>query len=156
MFSGGAGIINLNGKFFHGQESGDTITRTQIIPQKKILKDFMDRLDINGLSRYTGLKVASGLTSCRCIAETGKQYAVYLYHAAPDKQWGSSFVPEPGNYCDTLTINSVPAGTYVTEWIDPLTGSVKSSEIMNYIGGELKLITPFYPLDIALKITSRK
>lgn len=156
MLRGGAGIINLNGKFFRGQESGDLITRTQIVPQKKILKDFMNNLDLNGLSLFTDFKVASSMTSSNGIAESGKQYAIYLFHAAPDKEWGCSFVPEQGKYCDTLTINTVPAGTYVAEWIDPVSGSVKSSVRLNHKEGNLKLVTPVYPLDIVLRINKTR
>ena len=56
-------------------------------------------------------------------------------------------------YSDTLIIKAVPPGIYMVEWIDPVTGSVKSSEKLNHSDGNLKLSTPEYSLDIVLKVT---
>jgi hypothetical protein len=152
MLRGGAGIINLNGKFYRGQESGDVVTQTQIVPQKRILKEFMNNMDLTGMSQFTGFKVGSSGTSSSGISDRSKQYAIYLFHASPDKEWGCSFIPEPGNYSDTLSINSVPAGIYIVEWIDPASGIVKQSEDLSWKGGELNIKSPVYFLDIALKI----
>ncbi len=53
MLGGGAGNINLNGEYYRENESGLSITRNQIAPQRKILKEFMDGLDLSGLTRFT-------------------------------------------------------------------------------------------------------
>jgi hypothetical protein len=152
MLSGGAGMINLNGKFYRGNETGDMLTQTQIVPQKKVLIEFINRLDLNGLKQFDGfITSTAGVSSCG-IAETGKQYAFYLFHASPDKEWGCSFVPSPGKYTDKLTINSVPSGSYLAEWIDPVSGFVIKSEKMNSKEGSITLTTPEYSLDIVLKI----
>lgn len=55
-------------------------------------------------------------------------------------------------YRDTLTLNAVPAGAYSVEWIDPASGAIKMSERLVSEGGNLKLITPPYSLDIASRI----
>jgi hypothetical protein len=155
ILGGGAGLINLNGEFCRGNESGGSITQTVIVPQKKILNNFMNSLDLNGLSRFNDFSVTgSGILSSG-ISEKGKQYAVYLFHAAPDSEWGSNFVPGPGSYCDTLTIKNVPASSYLAEWIDPVSGAIKGSELLKWRGGDLKLITPVYPLDIALRLIKK-
>jgi hypothetical protein len=153
MLGGGAGIINLNGEFFRGKESGGLITQTQIVPQKKMLKEFMNSLDLAGLSRFKDFKVAPAGTLSSGIAEIGKQYAIYLFHGTSDNEWGCSFVPGPGNYCDTLTIDDIPASSYLMEWIDPSSGALKSSESLRLGGGDLKLVTPPYSLDIVLRLT---
>jgi oligogalacturonide lyase len=153
MLGGGAGIINLNGEFFHGKESGGVITQTQILPQKKILKDFMDGLDLSGLSRFSAFSIAPAGALSSGMAESGKQYAIYLFHGKPDTEWGSSFVPEPANYNDTLTIQSVPATSYLVEWTDPSSGKLKHTENIKWKGGYLKLVTPSYSLDIVLHLT---
>jgi len=155
ILGGGAGLINLNGEFYRGNESGGKITRTQIIPQKKILNDFMNSLDLNGLSRFNEFGVTGAGVLSSGLTEKGRQYAIYLFHAAPDSEWGSNFVPNPASYCDTLTINNVPAASYIVEWTDPASGSIKSSEMLKWNGGELKLITPVYSLDIALRIIKK-
>ncbi len=152
MISGGAGMINLNGKFYRGNETGDTITRNQVVPQKRILIDFMNSLNLAGLKRFTDFSTApSGASSCG-ISDDGKQYAIYLFHASPDKEWGCSFVIQPGVYSETLTLNNIPDGAYSLKWIDPVTGFVKNSERLNIKGGNVKLISPRYSLDIVLKI----
>jgi hypothetical protein len=155
ILGGGAGLINLNGEFFRGNESGGKITRTQIVPQKKILKEFMNHLDLNGLSRFNDFSVSRAGVLSSGIAEKGKQYAIYLFNAAPDSEWGSNFVPNPASYCDTLTINNVPAASYLAEWTAPVSGAIKGSEMLKWKGGDLKLITPVYSLDIALLIKKK-
>jgi hypothetical protein len=152
MLGGGAGIINLNGEYYHGQESGSAKTKTQIVPQKKILKDFMNSLDLTRLSRFTSFSGTPADSYSNAIAEIGKQYALYLFHGTIEDDWGCSFVPKPGNYRDTLTLNAIPAESYLVEWIDPTSGIVKGSESLSWAGGNLMLITPPYLLDIALRI----
>jgi hypothetical protein len=155
ILGGGAGMINLNGEFFRGNETGDNITRTQIVPQKKMLKEFMNSLDLDRLSRFTGFNVAPDGALSSGVAESGKQYAIYIFHGKSDIEWGCSFVPEPGNYSDTLTIHAVPASGYSVEWIDPSSGKIKRSENIKWKGGDLKLFTTPYTLDIAVRIRKR-
>jgi hypothetical protein len=155
MLSGGAGMINLNGKFYRGNESGDSITRSRIVPQKKILFEFMKSLDLDGMKQFSDFSISpEGVSSCG-IYSPRKQYAIYLYHASPDKEWGCSFVANPGTYSETLIVNSVPSGSYVAEWIDPVSGNVKRSEKLNSNGGKITLATPEYSLDIVLRITRK-
>jgi hypothetical protein len=155
MLGGGAGIINLNGEFFRGKESGSVITQTQIVPQKKILKEFMNSLDLAGLSRFSKFSVTPAGSLSSGIAESGKQYAIYLFHATSDNEWGCSFVPKPANYRDTLTLDAIPSSSYSVEWVDPSSGALKSSESLSCKGGDLKLITPPYSLDIVLRLIKR-
>lgn len=156
ILGGGAGLINLNGEFYRGNESGSKITQTQIVPQKKILKEFMNSLDLNGLLRFNDFSVVPAGVLSSGLAEIGKQYAIYLFHAVPDSEWGSNFVPKPASSCDTLTINDVPAASYSVEWTDPASGALKSSAELKWKGGDLKLITPVYSLDIALRMIKKK
>jgi hypothetical protein len=155
ILGGGAGLINLNGEFYRGNESGSKITQTQIVPQKKILKEFMNSLDLNGLLRFNDFSVAPAGVLSSGLAESGKQYAIYLFHAVPDSEWGSNFVPKPASACDTLTINDVPAASYSVEWTDPASGALKSSADLKWKGGDLKLTTPVYSLDIVLRVIKK-
>jgi hypothetical protein len=156
MLGGGAGIINLNGEYCRGQESGSSKTQSQIVPQKKILREFMNSLDLAGLSRFTNFSGTPGGAYSNAIAEIGKQYALYLFHGTIEDDWGCSFVPKPGAYRDTITLNAIPAEPYLLEWIDPTSGAVKVSESISWTGGNLKLITPPYSLDIALRIRKNR
>ncbi len=152
MLGGGAGCINLNGEFFRGNEMGGLTTQTLIIPQKKVLKDFMNSLDLKGLSRYSDFTLTAKEARCNILAEPGKLYALYLFHGDFEGEWGAHFIPQKGNYCDTLTFNNVPAGTYLIEWTDPVTGEVLASEDITTGGGNLVIVTPEYSLDIAMRM----
>jgi hypothetical protein len=155
MLGGGAGIINLNGEFYHGQESGGNGTRNQIVPQRKMLKEFMNSLDLTGMSRFTDFSVADTSVICNGLAESGEQYAIYLFHGSWDSDWGCSFLPEAGNYNDTVTINKMPAGSYTVEWIDPVTGTIINTVNINFEGGDYQISSPSYMLDIVLRINKK-
>lgn len=155
MLGGGAGCINLNGEFFRGQESGGINTQTYIVPQKKVLKDFMESFDLVGLSRFTDFSGKPSDAFCNILAENGKQYALYIFHGAYEGDWGAHFIPTPGNFQDTLILNEIPAGNYFLEWIEPSTGSVKNSEKLSWAGGNLTLKTPMYSLDAAMRLRKR-
>jgi hypothetical protein len=152
MLQGGAGVINLNGEFCRGQETGGVNTRSSIVPQRKILKDFMEGFDLRGLSRFTDFSGAPADAFISSVAENGKQYGCYLFHGKYDSQWGAHFDVLPGNYLDTLTIHSVPAGHYVIEWVNPSDGSVINQKTLEWTGGDLELATPGYALDIAMRM----
>jgi hypothetical protein len=122
------------------------------VPQRKVLKDFVESLDLTSISRFDGLsEPPSGAIAC-ALATVGRQYAVYLFHARDDGQWGAHFVAAPGSYRDTLTLKGVPAGRYRLEWIDPRSGAISASKRLNWRGGDLRVTTPTYPLDLALRI----
>jgi hypothetical protein len=156
MLGGGAGNINLNGEYYRGNESGQLTTTSQIAPQRKILKEFMDRLDLSGLTRFTGISGIPEGAICKGLAEEGKQYALYLFHGSNDNEWGANFVPNPGNYIDTLTLNDIPKGVYYVQWYNPVSGAVMTSEKQNWKGGNFTAVTPPFSLDIALRISSHK
>ena len=50
MLGGGAGCISLNGEYYRGQETGGSDTQSRIVPEKKILRDFMDSLNLVGVA----------------------------------------------------------------------------------------------------------
>ena len=152
MLGGGAGCINLNGEYYRGQETGGKNTQSAIIPQKKVLKHFMESFDLTGLSRFTDFAGTPSDAFCNALAENGKQYALYIFHGAYEGEWGAHFIPETGNFLDTLILNDVPAGNYLLNWIEPSTGLVKKSENLKWEGGKLILITPEYSLDVAMRL----
>jgi hypothetical protein len=152
MLGGGAGCINLNGEFYRGQESGGINTQSYIVPQRKVLRKFMNSLDLAGLSRFTDFNGTPSDAFCNILAENGKQYALYIFHGVYEGDWGAHFLPESGNFRDTLILNNIPPGNYFLEWIDPPSGSVINSEKIDWTGGNLMLKTPEYVLDVAMRI----
>ena len=152
LLGGGAGVINLNGEYFHGQETGGADTRERIVPQRKILKDFVEGLDLTSIARFEGLSGIPSGALASALAITGKEYAVYLVHAKDDGKWGAHFVATPGTYRDTFTLKAIPEGIYQLDWVDPETGSIKESKRLDWRGGDLSVTTPSYSLDVALRM----
>jgi hypothetical protein len=152
MLGGGAGCINLNGEYYRGQEEGGLNTKSFIVPQRKVLKEFMNSFNLAGLSRLTDFSITSSGAFCNVLAEYGKQYALYIFHGNYEGEWGAHFIPDPGSHRDSLNLNNFPAGMYSLEWIDPSSGLVKKSENITWTGGKLTLITPEYSLDLAMRI----
>lgn len=152
MLGGGAGCINLNGEIYRGNETGSLKTQTQIVPQKRVLKKFLNNLDFVRMSSFKDYSFVSPGVSSKALAEPGKQYAFYIFHAGYEGEWGAHFMVDRGNWRDSLVLSSIPSGSYTTEWIDPATGTVISSEIMTFEKGNAKLVAPAYSIDIALRI----
>lgn len=95
------------------------------------------------------------------MAEPGRQYALYLSHsyiATATARIGSAgggpgyYKAVPGSYRDAVTLQSVPAGTYSVEWIEPATGRVQEARTVTHAGGDLPLPTPVYVVDLALRM----
>jgi hypothetical protein len=152
LVGGGAGTINLNGEYHRGQETGGADTREEIVPQRKALKDFVEGFDLARLARFDGVAGVPADAFASALAEPGKQYAVYLFHAKGDGQWGAHFVATPGTWRDTVTLKAVPAGRYRLEWVDPVSGGVRASDTVRWGGGDLALTTPPYFIDVALRM----
>jgi hypothetical protein len=152
LLGGGAGVIHLNGEYHRGQEQGGAATRERILPQRRVLREFVEGLDLAGLSRFEGVSGLAPGTRSSALAEPGRQYAVYLFHAEEEPEWGAHFVPRPGRYRERLTLRGVPAGRYRREWVSPETGRVVEQEIVEWTGGDLELATPEYALDLALRL----
>jgi len=152
LLGGGAGVINLNGEFHRGQEQGAADTHERILPQRKALREFVEGLDLAGLARFEGVGDLPVGALASALAEPGRQYAVYLFHAQEEAEWGAHFVPSPGSYRDRLTLRGVPRGRYRAEWVAPASGAVVATEAIEWAGGHLKLTTPPYTLDMALRL----
>jgi len=152
LVGGGAGTINLNGEYHRGQEGGGPDTRERIVPQRKVLKEFVESFDLGSMERFTGIAGIPAGAFASALAEPGKQYALYLFHARDDGKWGAHFVATPGTYRDTVTLKDVPAGSYRLEWVEPVSGVVRASETVRRGRGDLALTTPPYAIDIALRM----
>ena len=111
------------------------------------------------MEKFTGFSVSATGSFARAIAESGKQYALYLFHG--DRKWSEwpqgatsdRFNVNLGWFRDTVNID-LPRGEYRVEWINPSSGSLIDSSNQSWTGGNLILLTPRYYTDIALKINS--
>lgn len=85
--------------------------------------------------------IKGGLPSeatARALVEEGKQYAIYIR--------GESQV--------NITLN-IPSGEYRSEWLNPRTGEIDKMEVVKHRGGRIRLVSPSYIEDIALRIVLR-
>jgi hypothetical protein len=93
LLGGGAGVIHLNGEYRRGQEEGGALTREHIAPQRRRLREFVEGLHLAGLARFEGVAGLSTGALGSALAEPGRQYAVYLFHAREEEEWGLRRVP---------------------------------------------------------------
>jgi len=152
LLGGGAGVIHLNGELHRGQEEGGADTRERIAPQRRVLREFVEGLDLAGLARFDGVADVPAGAIARALAEAGRQYAVYLFHGREEEEWGAHFVANPGSYRDGFTLRGVPAGRYRLQWVEPSSGRVVAPSSLAWTGGDLAVRTPPYSLDVALRM----
>ena len=162
MLGGAAGVIHLNSDFSDFNEAAlGTSTRSVILPQKKILMDFMNSLDFMMMNKFTGLDRLPSGALYHALAEPGKQYAFYIFHGASHRvDWPQGTVTDrfdvhPGRYNDSFLLRAIPAGTCNADWIDPATGSVIRTDALTGTGSDLEVTTPEYTIDIVLRIRAR-
>jgi hypothetical protein len=158
MLGGLAGFIQLNSDFstFNPSAKG-TGTLDTILPQKRVLMNFMKSLDFIKMEKFTLFSVADSGVLARGISESGRQYAIYPFHGSrkweewPQGPTASRLNIEKGWFTDTVRIN-VPLGKYRIEWINPVSGFITGSDSLDSNGGLLVLTTPRYYIDLALRI----
>ena len=63
-----------------------------------------------------------------------------------------AYVATPGSYRDAFTLKAIPAARYRLEWVDPVSGAIKESKRLDWQGGDLRVTTPAYSLDVALRM----
>jgi hypothetical protein len=159
MLGGLAGFIHLNSDFSTSNPSAKgTSTLDTILPQKRVLMNFMNSLDFIKMEKFTGFAVSDSLVLTRGIAEAGKQYALYLFHGSRKwEEWPQGPTASRVNvdinwFRDTITVDAV-RGKYKVEWIHPASGTVMKSYDIESEDGSLLLDTPLYQCDIALRMT---
>jgi len=112
---------------------GSPALRKQLSYLKKFVESFnFIRLKPDA-DLYSG-GIPKGLTPY-ILAETGNQYAFYL-------MGGKQVNPEL----------NLPKGEYKLEWLNPVSGKIEKNEKLSHSGGKVKLTSPEYTEDIALKI----
>ena len=82
-------------------------------------------------------------TAAYALAETGKQYAVYICRLEDE--------PTTEEMRVALQLD-LPGGTYRAEWVNTLTGEIGQSERFSHDGGERVLGSPAFEQDMALRV----
>jgi hypothetical protein len=158
MLGGLAGFIQLNSDFstFNPSAKG-TSTLDTILPQKRVLMNFMQNLDFIKMEKFSVFSISDSTVLARGIAESGKQYAIYLFHGSrkwedwPQGATASRLNVTNGWFSDTIKIN-VPQGKYKVDWINPVSGFILESVSRDSKGGMLILATPRYFTDLVLRL----
>ncbi|HAQ19379.1 MAG TPA: hypothetical protein DCR40_09145 [Prolixibacteraceae bacterium] len=148
ILSGGGLFNNLDYSFTTDNEDG-TFQYPAAQPgggsvafrkQLSYLKKFIDSFNFIALKPVTTVYSDGLPKKCEAfiLSETAKQYAIYVM----------------GGKQVNLEIN-IPKGDYWLEWMNPLSGKVEKKGKLSHSGGKLKLESPIYQEDIALKMVRK-
>jgi hypothetical protein len=155
IVGGGAGYNHLNGMFTVNNPSGKDMSgnNEKILDAFMHLRNFIEGFDFIRMRRDTAT-VVGGVppgSFAQCLSEQARQYAFYIHHSVLR---GEKYVVRPGTYQDSIVFDLPPAH-YEAEWLDPQNGTVVAKEWFRHFGGKVTLPTPFYSVDIALKLMGK-
>ncbi|MDO8930715.1 MAG: hypothetical protein Q7W54_17210, partial [Bacteroidota bacterium] len=107
----------------------------------KIMKNFIESFDFIRMKPANSiLQVVKGnVTEFQVLAETGKQYAIYL---------------DKGNLAEIKLL--LPDGEYTAEWVNTLTGISISTGNLTAKNLSATVICPEFQEDIVLRILKNK
>ncbi|MFC1713439.1 hypothetical protein ACFL6S_07225 [Candidatus Poribacteria bacterium] len=145
LLAGGGLYNNLDYSFTAGTEDGTfELPDSQPGGGGPALRNQIETLK-NFLYSFDFIKMAPGNSvvkdvipedaKTQVLAEPGKAYAIYI-------QGGEQATLELG----------IPAGKYRAEWLNTRTGQIDASQDVNHEGENLKLASPAYREDIALRL----
>lgn len=143
MLAGGAVYDNLDYSFttqhpdgtaeISAPGGGGPALRAQLATLKRFIEGFdFTRMAPN--DKVIARGVPNGAVA-RCLAEPGKQYAVYV----------------KGGTQAELSLN-VPEGNYRVEWLNPRTGETEERRTVQHADRLLTVVSPHYAEDIALSV----
>jgi hypothetical protein len=160
LLAGGALYNNLDYSFTAAHPNGDFVEYTspgggspKLRRQLGILKRFVESFDFVRMRPDDAIvrDVSDGL-AVRVLAERQKQYAIYLH--VPLAQKPERIADYLRDRADgTITID-IPAGRYLAQWIDTLTGDEIASDELAHQGGPMQLRSPMFSQGIALRIVA--
>ena len=145
IIAGGGIYDNLDYSYTVGHEDGTFILPStqpgggsaSLHNQLKILKDFIHGFNFINMRPDNSIikKVTPSEITVRALVETGKTYALHV---------------RGGTKVDIII--DITKGKYKIEWLNTKTGIFESKLTVDHKGGEIKLTSPDYTEDIALRI----
>jgi len=148
ILAGGGVYDNLDYSFTVGHEGG-----TFVLPESQpggggatlhrqlaILKEFIHSFNFIRMAPDNSVikaGVPEGATA-RALVQPGQAYAVYIREGT-----------------QANLVLDVAAGPYRVEWVNPRTGAIDKTDEVNHAGGDLRLASPPYSEDIALRLVKR-
>ena len=152
LVGGGAGFNQLNGFFTARNPSGDDPLNLKALEQLRVLRAFMEGFDFVKMRLDRGFVVLKEDLPrdirIRATSEPGRQYAVYLHHSAIDV---TCYTVLPADRTVELTLE-MPGGRYRADWVEPETGKVLAAQTLDHADGRVKLTSPRYSVDLALRV----
>jgi len=155
MLAGGGLYNNLDYSFTVGHEDGTFVYpatqpgggnpafRRQIGALKRFIEDF----DFLRMKLLPNAATSAAGFSTRVLVEPGRACAVYVSRSLDDKKGGGAVADQT-----VVVALDLPAGAYQLEWLNPVTGlSVKPPKV-KHVGGILRLDSPPFRDDVALKV----
>jgi hypothetical protein len=172
LLAGGGLYNNLDYTFTTARPDGtDTANKapgsatTEIRDQLAILREFMAGLDFIRM-KPDDSAIKGGVpkdATARALVLPGKAYAVYVNaYRDPNKKpiTPASTSPAPstgpgrlsGQEATAELLLDLSKGSYRAEWVNPVTGKTDKAETFDHAGGQKKLVSPAFSLDIALRV----
>lgn len=149
IVGGGAAYNHLNALYKPGNSGAKDTENEELLTGLRSLRHFMARFEFWKMEPVYILSGERTNLFIRGIGQAGLQYAAYLHHSSLVSN--ERYRALPGEYQDTLDI-AVPQGRYTAEWIDPQTLNVIGESLVDHEGRALRLTTPTYRTDIALRL----
>jgi len=142
LLAGGGLFNSLDYSFTEGHEDGTDTSPNgpgggspRLRQQLKILSRFIHSFEFVRMKPdFSTVKQAYGVQAVG-LSDPGKEHAFYLRGRAPAE-----------------LLLSLPAGSYLAEWIDPLEGATLKTERFEPGRGTVRLISPPFEDEIALRI----
>lgn len=152
---GGCAVYNhLSWAYTPDDPAGETNANRAFLSQLRTLKKFMESFDLPKMSADRGV-LAKGVyedAHFRALVEEGRQYAIYVHHGKRNrKSADTGYEAVEGEHELQLGL-WIPKGKYTVEWVLPETGAVLEKKAVEHSCGIMKLNSPVYSIDIALKI----
>ena len=126
----------------------------------KEAKEFMQGFYLQNMHRDNTSLVAGGSSGNRRVAlssggnqQGGLQYALYIHNSSIETSGQQlHYNVVSGSYTAGVTLN-IPAGSYLSKWINPSTGAIISQQSFTHAGGGRVFTPAAFSVDVALAIT---
>ena len=148
-FSGGAVYDNLDPSFATGDPTGTGQVKasdqayncSEIRYQLGVLQTFLRRFDLQFMQPNANAvrQWPLGASDAYVLSEPGRTYALYLKASGNRTK-------------QSMLIMDLPPGRYQPEWLNPRTGDTDKADVLEHLGGLLRIVTPDYTEDLAMRL----
>ena len=140
MFANGGAYTTLDPSFTAQTPEGPSCKESRI--QLGVLQNFLRQFNLIALKPDADAvrQWALGASDAWTLSDPGRTYAVYLRNPGTETR-------------KSILLMDLPAGKWQIEWWNPRTGDQDKAEPVEHKGGSLRILTPGYTDDLAMKLT---